>query len=797
MNKLDFDAINAALDPETMVPRWLPEGHKRGKEWVAPNPTRADTTPGSFSINLNTGRWKDFATGDSGKDLVSLYAYLFHGDDQGEAARALAGDHGITPDPVARQQAVEKIKNIEESRPRMILPVPADAPQEPDEQWCAGFRHPEFGMPSRVWPYRDREGRLLLYVARYDVEPRKQVMPWSWCFDPVKNRTRWTIRGFTGKDKRPLYGLDRLQAMPDADVLMVEGEKAADAGQELMGQACAVVTWMGGVESADKVSVRALDGRRVILFPDFDAQREPLTKEEKQACVDPASKPLLPFHEQPGIRAMMALAQQLKGVAREVLLVGYDIDPANAGWDLADGQAEGWTGAQVLQYIAQRAGDPQHIASGKASKPAGAPTPANDNAQKLPLDAAVNPFGYVHLSEKGQPMNTVENLEYLLDEYGITARYNETRKQVEVHLPGRTYSVDNRANCSLAELNSICARNRMPQSMLSDYVKLIADRNAYNPVRDWITSKPWDGISRLQALYDTITVKGDTAMRDMLIYRWMLSCVAAVFVERGFESHGVLVFTGEQGQGKTKWVKRLVPADLDVVLVGAVLDPNNKDTITNAVSHWLVELGELDATFRKADIARLKSFITNSVDKLRRPYDRIESEYQRRTVFFASVNESKYLVDDTGNRRWWTIAAIAVNYEHDLDMQQVWAELLTHYERGERWYLTREEQQMLQEVNQEHEAVDPVEEQIATSFDWNGGGLFRREMTATEVLLAIGYDKPTKQQATHASKVLKKLTGGEPTRKNSGRYFSMPRMTGTKAARDDVKQQQDDDTRAF
>jgi putative DNA primase/helicase len=785
LNKLNFEAINAALNADTLVPQWLPTGKKRGKEWVAANPNRADNTPGSFSINLENGRWKDFASGDSGKDLVSLYAYLFHADDQGAAARELAQSHGIKLDAEAIQKAVENVTNIEAAKPRLVMPVPADAPQEPDEQWNAGFRHPEFGKPSRVWPYRDTKGRLLMYVARYDVEPRKQVLPWSYVFDPAKNRHRWTIRGITGKDKRPLYGLDRLAAMTDADVLLVEGEKSADAAQHLMGDACVAMAWLGGVESADKVSVKPLEGRRVILWPDFDAQRVPLTKEEKEAGVDPAAKPLLPFHEQPGIRAMMALAQQLKGVAREVLLVGYDIDPENAGWDLADGLQEGWSGTRALEYMAKRAGDPQHIASGKASKPADAPAAANDNAPALPLDASVNPFGYVHLSDKGQPMNTVENLEYLFGEYGITARYNETRKQVELNLPGRKYSLDNKANCALTELNSVCARNRMPQSMLSDYVKLIADRNAYNPVKDWITSKPWDGRSRLQDLMDTITVKGDRKMADNLIYRWLLSCVAAVFMPFGFESHGVLVFTGEQGQGKTKWVKRLAPAELNLVLAGAVLDPNNKDTVINATSHWLVELGELDATFRKADVARLKSFITNSVDKVRRPYDRLESEYQRRTVFFASVNESKYLVDDTGNRRWWTIATDSVNYEHDVDVQQLWAELLTHYERGERWYLTREEQADLQDVNAEHEQTDPVEEQILSGFDWDGDGLGGKDMTATEVLLAIGYDKPNKQQATKVSSFLKKLLG-EPKRKNSGRYFPMPKQRGgRRAAQDD------------
>src|SRR6185295_3060558 len=61
---------------EELVPRWLPRGRRMGSEWVALNPTRADGRPGSFKINLRSGRWADFATGDAGGDLISLRAYL-------------------------------------------------------------------------------------------------------------------------------------------------------------------------------------------------------------------------------------------------------------------------------------------------------------------------------------------------------------------------------------------------------------------------------------------------------------------------------------------------------------------------------------------------------------------------------------------------------------------------------------------------------------------------------------------------------------------------------------------------
>lgn len=92
----DFAAINAAaLDrlPEILA-RWLPDGRIVGREYVARNPTRPDRRPGSFKVNLETGKWADFATGDRGGDPVSLAAYLA-GYRQGEAARRLAAMLGI------------------------------------------------------------------------------------------------------------------------------------------------------------------------------------------------------------------------------------------------------------------------------------------------------------------------------------------------------------------------------------------------------------------------------------------------------------------------------------------------------------------------------------------------------------------------------------------------------------------------------------------------------------------------------------------------------------------------------
>lgn len=90
--QVDFATVNTAARAAlpSLLARWLPGGRREGHEWVALNPRRADRRAGSFRVNLNTGRWADFATGDKGGDPVSLAAYLA-GSSQVEAARNLSG----------------------------------------------------------------------------------------------------------------------------------------------------------------------------------------------------------------------------------------------------------------------------------------------------------------------------------------------------------------------------------------------------------------------------------------------------------------------------------------------------------------------------------------------------------------------------------------------------------------------------------------------------------------------------------------------------------------------------------
>ncbi len=211
----------------------------------------------------------------------------------------------------------------------------------------------------------------------------------------------------------------------------------------------------------------------------------------------------------------------------------------------------------------------------------------------------------------------------------------------------------------------------------------------------------------------------------------------------------------------------------DLVKVGALIDPKEKDTIISAVSHWLVELGELDGTLGKTDTARLKSFVSQDVDQFRRPYGRAEEKFPRHTVFFASVNPKAFLVDETGNVRWWTIPVTGLNPQHQIDMQQLWAEVYEWFNADERWWLEHSEEGLLEAANADHERPDPFDEMIASKYDFSNPG--PRKLTATQVLQELGYSTPSKKQLGESGNALRKHFG-EPKKSGSNRLYSVPQM---------------------
>lgn len=396
--------------------------------------------------------------------------------------------------------------------------------------------------------------------------------------------------------------------------------------------------------------------------------------------------------------------------------------------------------------------------------------------------APIDYYGFLpDTNDKGKPLSTIENLATICQRLGIIVRYNVISKEEEILIPGAGFSLDNRQNASLSWLLSECAKFKMPVDRVPDYVTYLADQNLYNPVAEWVTSSPWDGQDHLAQLIATVKAKGEDAdhrimaMKTAFITRWMISAIAAAFRPNGVSAHGVLVFQGAQYVGKTKWFKSLVPESIGVLKDGMLLRPDDRDSVMKCVSNWLVELGEIDATFRKSDVAALKSFLTSDRDVLRRAYARKESAFARRTVFFASVNPKNYLHDDTGNRRYWTIECERLDHDHNVNMQQVWAQVYEQlFAPGESWFLTASEMALLNDHNEDFTVIDPIEELITNGLKWSDPRPMWRWRSATDVMVSLGKLNCSKAEVTKGGIVMRRLNGEQSKRTGNTRLLYVP-----------------------
>jgi putative DNA primase/helicase len=374
-------------------------------------------------------------------------------------------------------------------------------------------------------------------------------------------------------------------------------------------------------------------------------------------------------------------------------------------------------------------------------------------------------------------LQTLPNIKKLLRAYGVHVRFNVIRKDLDIKFPGVKTRETNRLNRLFAEIMSLLHHHGMTSDNIGAFLLAIGDEFQFNPVCEWIESVAWDGVSRLEAFYNTIEAE-DNELKEILLKRWMIGAIAALYEPEGASTALVLVLQGQQEIGKTNWFKNLVSGPMKMYAKdGMIIDLKDKDSVYICLSHWLVELGELGATFKKADLDALKAFITCDRDIIRLPYARTYSRFPRQTVFCGSVNEENYLADKTGNRRFATIACKFINHTHGLDMQQIWAEFKVLYDNGEGWYLDKEEREKLNENNVDHEIIDPIEEKILSFYDWENYTINSANISwksSTEILEEIGYKQAGRSLATSTGATVIKLNFGRKKKSGSKRLLAIP-----------------------
>lgn len=705
--RIDFAAVaQAALQAaERLVPQWLPGGRRRGREWVCGSVRGDEGT--SCSVNLATGAWSDFATGERGGDLVALYAARF-GVSMGDAARELQRELGMAA-PADAPQRGHGSSGRQRAAPAggaadrggtawlPLHPVPADAPPY-REHWG----HYARGVPRRHWEYRDAAGLLVGVVCRFErSDGGKDVQPLSYC-QASDGRRQWRYHAFA--EPRPLYGMDRLHAATGQGgavpvAVVVEGEKCADALQAVLSPAVPVLTWPGGANAVRKADWPSLRGRvqRVICWADADAK------------VDKASGKRLPLEQQPGMRAMRAVEQALAEVGVTVRHVDIGTPGERPdGWDCADAIAEGWTVDDVRGFLRRLlpegapADAPQDAApaqAGRGGKGASTPGTADAGQQGQPQDwRARLIWRNAHQILPCVP-NVIEVLARHDDWVGVIG-FDEFSQRVVKRLPapweqrGAPMASDEWSDVDDTRAAAWIAHHErfVPTSAaVAEAVNVVARMNAFHPVRDWLATLRWDGTPRLDHwMVDLLSAPDTEYVRR--VSRYFLVGMVMRVLQPGCKFDYCLVLEGAQGRRKSTALRVLGgPWFSDIEL-----DLANKDSMSNIRGKWLHEFGEMGSIAR-SEATRQKSFLSRQVDEFRPSYGRREIRCPRQSAFAGTTNEWAWNKDPTGGRRFWPVE---INGEIDTDglqsvREQLFAEAYVAATAGEQYWPTGQEQREL------------------------------------------------------------------------------------------------------
>ena len=389
---------------------------------------------------------------------------------------------------------------------------------------------------------------------------------------------------------------------------------------------------------------------------------------------------------------------------------------------------------------------------------------------------------------KHGPIPHIENTEALLKAYGVEVSFNLMTHEAE-HAFTRGFDVagECQRNASEAQVREWACEHRVFKARrFEDQMTIIIARRAYHPVADWIRSAAWDGVDRIGDLFDSLVLEPKFLARHAaharrIFQAWIVTAAKAALLPantpEGVAAQGVLVLQGPQGKFKTRWLMSLVPRGSGWAKEGVVLDPTNRDSKQQATDAWIVELGELDGTIRRSDVAHLKGFLTSRVDTYRKAYARTHESIARRTVFVASVNERWFLVDETGSRRFWVLPVIEANPEHGVDLQQLWAQAAHLAEKSpELGWLSPDEAEVLAEANQAFEVVDPMADDLFRCFTIDRGENPEVWVTYDEIRRTL---RPganwTRTETIALGKTLERLRVQERPGRESARLFALRR----------------------
>ncbi len=279
--------------------------------------------------------------------------------------------------------------------------------------------------------------------------------------------------------------------------------------------------------------------------------------------------------------------------------------------------------------------------------------------------------------------------------------------------------------------------------------KAVDDRS-YHPIREYFAAlPPWDGVARVDMLLIDYLGAADNAY-TRAVSRKVLCAAYRRIKEPGIKFDYMPVLNGAQGIGKSTFIANL---GMDWFSDSLTLsDMNDKTAAEKLQGYWILEIGEL-AGMKKADLDKVKAFVSRVDDKYRASFGRRVTSHPRQCVFFGTTNsENGYLRDITGNRRYWNIKLSGSSKYRPWQMtselvQQIWAEVMILADAGEKLYLPPDLEEYAKEEQREAMEHDEREGLVRLYLDtllpanWDQMDLYqRREFLRGDDTSPVGTD---------------------------------------------------------
>lgn len=273
------------------------------------------------------------------------------------------------------------------------------------------------------------------------------------------------------------------------------------------------------------------------------------------------------------------------------------------------------------------------------------------------------------------------------------------------------------------------------EKRILDAFSLACHKHSYNAVKDYLTSlPPWDGVPRLDTLLIDYLGAEDNVYTRAVARKSLAAAVARVMLP-GVKYDTMPILAGPQGIGKSTLLRMLGGRWFS----DSLSTFEGKEACEMLQGVWINEVGELNG-LNRAETNAVKQFLSKVEDIFREPYGRRTGIYPRRCVFFGTTNESEFLKDKTGNRRFWPVDcgvnAPTKSVFRDLPeaVPQIWAEALMAWQLGERLYLTGEALDLAEAVQEAHSEQSSKEgvirEFVAREIlpDWDKRSIAQRRM---------------------------------------------------------------------